>query len=163
DAGRPGAGAPVPAAAVPTKQISPTERYLVAQLLQFPDEAARLELAPDDLADPDLREIFDLLRAGERPGPRFPEHLAATVAALGAIAPDPAGETEALRAIEIAALRLREGNLRRQLSEARATLARAREGDIGGLDAEVALIADELDKLMKTRERQTVLRAEGDA
>ena len=61
--------------------------------------------------------------------------------------------------IEIAALRLRETNVQRRLGEARVQLAHA-EGDVGGLDGEIARLGEELELLMKRRERRTVLRSE---
>jgi DNA primase len=127
------------------------ERYVVAQLLQFPEEAARIELGPEDFTDPDHRAIFELLRAGERPGPRYPAPLAAVAAALGASAPQPADEDQAVRAIEQGSQRLRDRNLRRWIDEKRAARARG-EGDIGGLDAEIDRLTDELTRLMHTRE-----------
>ncbi len=136
------------------------ERYLMAQLVQFPEEAAHLDLDPDELVDPDHRAILELFRAGERPGPRFPDHLAAVVAALGAQAPAPVEEEHAARAIEMAALKVREEHVRRQLGEQRAALARASAsgGDVGGLAHEVARLGEELEHVMRAREPQTVLR-----
>ncbi|MEK7285434.1 MAG: toprim domain-containing protein, partial [Chloroflexota bacterium] len=136
------------------------ERYLMAQLVQFPEEAAHLDLDPDELVDPDHRAILELFRAGERPGPRFPDHLAAVVAALGAQAPAPVEEEHAARAIEMAVLKVREEHVRRQLGEKRSALARASAsgGDVGGLAHEVARLGEELDHAMRAREPQTVLR-----
>jgi len=130
------------------------ERYLMAQLVQFPEEAGRFELDPENLTDPDLRAIFELLRAGERPGPRYPAQLAAVAAALGASAPQPSDEDQAVRAIEMAAQRLRDRNLRQRIEEKRAARARG-DGDIGGLDAEIDRLTDELTRLMHARERDT--------
>ncbi|MGH2377360.1 MAG: DNA primase [Candidatus Limnocylindria bacterium] len=127
------------------------ERYLVSQLLQFPEEAARSELDPDDFTDPDHRAIFDLLRAGERPGPRYPAPLAAVAAALGASSPPPMDEDQAVRAIEQVSQRLRDRNLRRRIEEKRAARARG-DGDIAGLDAEIDRLTDELTRLMHQRD-----------
>ncbi len=128
------------------------ERYLVAQLLQFPEEAARSVLDPDDFTDPDHRAIFELLRAGERPGPRYPAQLAAFAAALGASTPQPVDEDQAARAIEQVSQRLRDRNLRRWIEEKRAARARG-DDDIGGLDAEIDRLTDELTRLMHEREQ----------
>jgi DNA primase len=130
------------------------ERYLVAQLLQFPEEAARSELDPDDFTDPDHRAIFELLRAGERPGPGYPAQLAAVAAALGASTPQPVDEDQAVRGIEQVSQRLRDRNLRRWIGEKRAARARG-DGDIGGLDAEIDRLTDELNSLMHQRDQGT--------
>ena len=143
----------------PAKQTAPAERYLMALLIRFPDEAARTELAPGDLDDPDHRAIFELLKAGKHPTSDLPAHLAAKAAALGASAPEPEGELDVAEAIEIAALALRERNLRRRLKVAQGQLARANGGDAGAVDGEVAQLADELTELMHRRERHTVLHA----
>jgi DNA primase len=144
------------------KQTGPAERYLMALLIRFPEEAARIDLAPSDLDDPDFRAILETLRAGKHPPSDLPAHLAAKVAALGAIAPELEGEGDVVQAIEIAALGLRERNLRRRLKHAQGALARANGGDVGGLDQEVAELADELTELMRRRERHTVLHADAD-
>lgn len=127
----------------------------MAQLLRFPEEAARLDLDPDDVNDPDHRAIFELLRAGERPGPRYPAPLAAVVAALGASAPQPVDEDQAVRAIEMAAGALRVENLRRRMGGIREALARG-TGDVGGLSEELGRVTDELTRRMRTRDRDTV-------
>jgi hypothetical protein len=131
----------------------------MAELAQFPEEAARIDLAPDDLQDPDHRAIFEHLRSGGRPNADLPAHVAATLAALRAVAPEHEVTADVGRAIEITALRLREQNLRRRLGEAKAQLARAADGDVGGQDDEVARVADELERVMRSRESATVLRA----
>jgi DNA primase len=141
------------------KQTPSLERYLMAQLTKFPEEAARLDLDPDDLADPVHRAIFEQLRGGQSTAD-LPAHLAATAATLGANAPetgtgsgaDPGHE------IEIVALRLREGNLRRRLDDVRAAFARA-DGDVGGLDEEVSHLARELEEVQRSLQRSTVLRS----
>ena len=140
------------------KQVPSLERYLMAQLLKFPEEAARADLDPTDLADPDHRAIFEHLRSVGRSTAGLPAHLAATAASLGANAPEPGPGVDPGQEIEILALRLREENLRRRLGEARAGLAR-QDADAGSLDVEVARLASELDELMRTRERQMVLRS----
>jgi hypothetical protein len=127
--------------------------------MRFPEDTARADLAPSDFADPDLRALFELLQAGKRPGSDLPAQQAATVAALGASAPELGEDVDAGQAIEISALHLREQNLRHRLGEVRVKLARA-EGDVGGLDGEVARLGEELDALMKRRERRTVLRSD---
>ena len=144
------------------KQTTSAERYLMAELAQFPEEAARIDLAPDDLQDPDHRAIFEHLRSGGRPNADLPAHLAATMAALRAVAPEHEVTADTGRAIEITALRLREQNLRRRLGEAKAQLSRAADGDVGGQDDEVARVADELERVMRSRESATVLRASDD-
>ena len=141
------------------KQTPSLERYLMAQLTKFPEEAARLDLDPDDLADPVHRAIFEQLRGGQSTAD-LPAHLAATAATLGANAPetgtgsgvDPGHE------IEIVALRLREGNLRRRLDDVRAAFARA-DGDVGGLDEEVSHLARDLEEVQRSLQRSTVLRS----
>ena len=160
--------APEPAARTPTAPAGPVtvdrernlalERYLVAQLLQFPQEAARLDLEPGELHDPDHRAVFEMLRSGERPGPRYPAHLADVIAAIGASAPPPLDEDHAARNIALTALRLREGNLRRRMGEIRAGLARG-SGESGGLMDELALVMDELALVMRAKERDAVPRA----
>lgn len=137
---------------------APLERYLMAQLLRFPEEAARLDLDPTDLVDPDLRAIFELLRSGERPGPRYPARLADVVSALGASTPTPSDEDHAARGIEMAAQRVRAENVRRRIGEVRAELNRG-DGDVGKLLDELAILTDRLTGLMRTREQDTVLRA----
>ncbi|MBI3521981.1 MAG: DNA primase [Chloroflexi bacterium] len=156
-AGRSAPGAPAAPETPKRKQTASTERYLMAELALFPEEAARIDLAPEDLSDPDHRAIFEHLSAG-RPAADLPAHLAATLAALGADAPEHEAATDTGHAIEIVALRLREQNLRRRLGEKRAELARASDDEAGRLSDEIAHLADELDRTMKARDRDTVLR-----
>jgi DNA primase len=146
-------------AAPEKKQTTSLERYLMAQLIKFPEEAARLDLDPADLADPAHRAIFEQLRGGQSTAD-LPAHLAATAATLGANAPEPGTGSEADpgHEIEIVALRLREGNLRRRLDEVRATFARA-DGDVGGLDEEVSRLARDLEEVQRSLQRSTVLRS----
>jgi DNA primase len=151
--------APMSANETPAKQTGPVERYLMALLTRFPEEAARTELAPGDLDDPDNRAMFELLKAGKHPTSDLPAHLAAKAAALGASAPELEGEVDVAEAIEIAALALRERNLRRRMKVAQGQLARANGGDAGAVDGEVAQLANELSELMHRRERHTVLHA----
>src|SRR5439155_1496790 len=87
------------------------------------------DLAPADFVDPDLGALFEHLASGEHSASDLPAHLAAITAALGALAPEPPDEVDAAQAIEIAALKLRERNLRHRLDDTRAQLARA--GDVG--------------------------------
>ena len=143
----------------PAKQTASSERYVMALLTRYPEEIARADLAPTDLVDPDLRALFEHLQAGKRPDSDLPAHLAAFAAALGANAPELDEQTDPGQVIEIAALRLRVENLRRGLQDARESLARA-EGDVGGLDGEIARMGEELQQLMKRRERRTVLHSE---
>ena len=140
------------------KQTTSLERYLMAQLTKFPEEAARLDLDPADLADPDHRAIFEQLRGGQSTAD-LPAHLAATAAILGANAPEPGTGSEADpgHEIEIVALRLREENLRRRFVDVRAALARA-DGDVGGLDEEVGRLARDLEEVQRSLQRSTVLR-----
>ena len=147
-----------PASEAVRKQAPSLERYLMAQLLKYPEEAARADLDPTDLADPDHRAILEHLRSGGHSTAGLPAHLAATAASLGANAPEPGPDVDPGQEIEILALRLREANLRRRLGDARAGLARQDAG-VGDLDVEVARLASELDELMRTRERHTVLRS----
>ncbi|MDP9320560.1 MAG: DNA primase [Chloroflexota bacterium] len=139
------------------KQTTSLERYLMAQLTKFPEEAARLDLDPVDLADPVHRAIFEQLRGG-RSTADLPAHLAATAATLGANAPEPGSGADPGHEIEIVALRLREGNLRRRLDDVRATFARA-DGDVGGLDEEVSRLAHDLEEVQRSLQRSTVLRS----
>ncbi|MDQ2911737.1 MAG: DNA primase [Chloroflexota bacterium] len=141
----------------PAKQTAPIERYLMALLIRFPEEAARTELRPGDLDDPDHRAILDWLKAGKHPTSDLPAHLAAKAAAVGAFAPELEGEVDVAEAIEVAALALRERNLRRRMKTAQGQLARANGGDAGAVDGEVAQLAEELAELMHRRERHTVL------
>lgn len=141
------------------KQTPSFERYVMALLTRYPEEIARADLAPTDLVDPDLRTLFEQLQAGKRPDSELPAQLAALAAALGANAPELDEQTDPGQVIEIAALRLRETNVQRRLGEARVQLAHA-EGDVGGLDGEIARMGEELERLMKRRERRTVLRSE---
>src|SRR5438309_3783700 len=99
----------------PAKQTAPAERYVMALLIRFPEEAARTELAPGDLDDPDHRAMLQWLKAGKHPTSDLPAHLAAKAAALGAAAPELEGEVDVAQAVEIAALGLRERNLRRRM------------------------------------------------
>jgi len=143
-----------------TKQTPVLERYVMALLTQFPEEIARADLAPTDFASPDLRALYEQLQAGKRPTSDLSAQLAAVVAALGASAPELGEGVDPGQAIEIAALRLREQNLRRRFDELRAQLATADGGDVGGLDGEVTRLSEELDALMKRRERRTVLHSD---
>jgi DNA primase len=143
----------------PAKQTAPLERYLMALLIQFPEEAERTELAPGDLDDPDHRAMFEWLKAGKHPISDLPAHLAAKAAAVGAFAPELEGEVDVAQAIEIAALGLRERNVRRRMKTAQGQLARGNGGDVGAVDGEVAQLASELAELMRRRERHTVLHA----
>jgi len=148
-----------PANETPAKQTGPVERYLMALLIRFPEEAPRAELDPGDLDDPDNRAMFELLKAGKHPTSDLPAHLAAKAAALGVSAPELEGEVDVAQAIEIAALALRERNLRRRMKVAQGQLARANGGDAGAVDGQVAELAKELAELMHRRERHTVLHA----
>jgi len=147
-----------PARPQPGEWDQVAERYLMAQLARFPEEAARLDLDPKELQDPDHRAAFELLRAGERPGPRFPAHLAAVMAALGASAPSPSDEGDVTRAIAMAVVGIREKNLRRRMGEVQAALLRGSE-DVGQLMDELTTLGDDLARLMRTRERDTVREA----
>ena len=142
------------------KQTAVQERYVMALLTRFPEEIARVDLDPDDLEDPDLRALLRHLQAGERPTSDLPAHLAATAAALGAVAPELGEEADPGQAIEIAAQRLRVQRLRDRLGETRAKLARAADGDVGTLAVEVDRLARELVAAMGRVERRTVLHGE---
>jgi DNA primase len=141
------------------KQTPSAERYVMALLTRYPEDISRADLAPTDLVDPLLRELHEQLQAGKRPDSDLPAHLAALAAALGANAPELDEQTDPGQVIEIAARNLRVENLRRRLGEARVQLARA-TGDVGGLDGEIARMGEELQQLMKVRERRTVLHSE---
>ncbi|TMB98719.1 MAG: toprim domain-containing protein, partial [Chloroflexi bacterium] len=138
------------------KQTPSRERYVIALLIRYPEEIARADLAPTDLVDPLLRALYEQLQAGKRPDSDLPAQQAALAAALGANAPELDEQTDPGQVIEIAARNLRVENLRRRLGDAREQLARA-EGDVGGLDGEIARMVEDLDQLMKRRERRTVL------
>jgi DNA primase len=139
------------------KQTPVQERYVMALLTRFPEEIARVDLVPDDLADPDLRALLKELQAGKRPSSDLPAHLAATAAALGAAAPELGDETDPRQAIEIAAQRLRVQRLRVRLGETRAKLAQLADGDVTALAAEVGRLATDLEAAMARVERRTVL------
>jgi DNA primase len=143
----------------PAKQTAPAERYLMALLIRFPEEAAGTQLGPGDLDDPDHRAMLEWLKAGKHPTSDLPAHLAAKAAALGALAPELEGEVDVAQAVEIAALGLRERNLRRRMKNAQGQLARANGGDVGAVDGEVAQLANELAEVMHRKERHTVLHA----
>ena len=157
EAARPGAAPPAAKSEV-GEWDQAAERYLMAQLARFPEEAARLDLDPKELQDPDHRAAYELLRAGERPGPRFPAHLAALIAALGASAPSPSDEGDVTKAIAMAVVGIREKNLRRRMKEVQAALLRG-SGDVGQLMDELTTLGDDLARLMRTRERDTVREA----
>jgi DNA primase len=142
------------------KQTPLAERYVMALLTRFPEEIARVDLVADDLESPELRELLNHLRSGKRPFSDLPAHLAATAAALGAVAPELGEEADPGQAIEIAAQRLREQRLRDRLGEARAKLARTRDGDVDALGQEVARLATDLAAVMARVERRTVLQGE---
>ncbi|HET7699452.1 MAG TPA: DNA primase [Candidatus Limnocylindria bacterium] len=150
---------PVPAGRA-GKQTPLQERYVMALLTRFPEEIARVDLEPDDLADPDLRDLLIHLQAGERPSSDLPAHLAAVAAALGASAHEPSDEMDPGQAIEIAAQRLRVQRLRDRLGEARARLARADDKDVTELAVEVERLATDLQTAMARMDRRTVLRAD---
>ena len=153
-------GTDTPGGSPERKQTPSLERYLMAQLTKFPEEAARLDLDPADLADSDHRAIFEQLRGGHSTAD-LPAHLAATAATLGAYAPEPGSGGSGAdpgHEIEIVALRLREGNLRRRLNDVRAMFARA-DGDVGGLDEEVGRLAHDLEEVQRSLQRSTVLRS----
>jgi DNA primase len=141
------------------KQTPSAERYVMALLTRYPEDISRADLAPTDLVDPLLRELYEQLQAGKRPDSDLPTHLAALAAALGANAPELDEQTDPGQVIEIAARNLRVENLRRRLGDARVQLTRAVD-DVGGLDGEIARMAEELQGLMKARERRTVLHSE---
>ncbi len=158
---RPPSELPLPARGEPpvAKQTPSAERYVMALLTRYPEDISRADLAPTDLVDPLLRELHEQLQAGKRPDSDLPTHLAALAAALGANAPELDEQTDPGQVIEIAARNLRVENLRRRLGDARVQLARAVD-DVGGLDGEIARMAEELQGLMKARERRTVLHSE---
>ena len=142
------------------KQTATVERYVMALLTRYPEEAARADLVPEDFADPELRALFEHLRTGKGPITDLPADLAAVGAAVGAAAPEMAADVDPGQAIEIAALHLREQNLRRRLDEVRAELAGHSVDDVGALDAEVMGLMSELNDLMRRRERRTVLQGD---
>ncbi len=142
------------AAAEAGKQRGTPERYVVAQLLRFPDQARRLELSPEDVSDPDLRSLFELVRSGERPD-RYPEALAALRAELLTEVVEPASVDELVTALEQAALRVRERRLRRRLEEARAALAR--EPHHAGLVTTIADLVGDLARVTAALDRHTSL------
>ncbi len=129
----------------------------MALLTRFPEEIARVDLEPTDLADPDLRALLSHLQAGKRPSSDLPAHLAPVVAALSAYAQELGEEADPGQAIEIAAQRLRVQRLRDRLGEKRAALARADDGNVAELAVEVEQLANELVAAMARVERRTVL------
>jgi DNA primase len=136
------------------KQRATPERYVVAQLLRFPDQARRLELSPEDVGDPDLRTLFELVRRGERPE-RYPEAMAALRAELLTEVEEPASVDDVVTAVEQAALRVRERHLRRRLEEARAGLAR--EPRDVRLAATIADLVGDLARVTESLDRHTNL------
>jgi hypothetical protein len=142
------------------KQTPLQERYVMALLVRFPEEIARVDLEPSDLVDPDLRALLTHLQAGDRSLSDLPAQLAATVAALSASAQGPGEEADPGQAIEIAAQRLRVQRLRDRLEHVRAELARVGDGDVGKLALEVEQLAIELVTAMARVEHRTVLRGE---
>lgn len=139
------------------KQTPLQERYVMALLVRFPEEIARVDLEPGDLVDPDLRALLTHLQAGDRSPSDLPAHLAAVAAALGASAQGPGEEADPGQAIEIAAQRLRVQRLRDRLEQVRAEFARARDGETGTLAVEVERLATKLVTAMARVERRTVL------
>jgi DNA primase len=139
------------------KQTPVQERYVMALLTRYPEEIARADLVASDLVTPELRELLKFLQSGQRPTSDLPAHLAATAAALGAIAPELGEEADPGQVIEIAARRLRVQTLRDHLGEARAKLAQATGGDASALATEVERLGGELDLAMARVERRTVL------
>lgn len=132
------------------KRKGSPERYVVAQLIRFPDQARRLELSPEDVSDPDLRSLFEAILRGERPE-RYPEALSSLRAELLSEVSEPASVDELVTAVEQAALRVREQRLRDRLEEARAGLSRE-PGDtalgttVADLMGELARVTDALDR-----------------
>ena len=139
------------------KQTPLQERYVMALLVRFPEEIARVDLEPDDLVDPDLRALLTHLQTGDRSLSDLPAQLAATAAALSASAQGPGEEADPGQAIEIAAQRLRVQRLRDRLEHVRAELARVGDGDVGELALEVQQLATELVTAMARVQRRTVL------
>ena len=139
------------------KQTPLQERYVMALLVRFPEEIARVDLEPDDLVDPDLRALLTHLQTGDRSPSDLPAHLAAIAAALSASAQGPGEEADPGQAIEIAAQRLRVQRLRDRLEHVRAELARVGNGDVGKLALEVEQLATELVTAMARMQRRTVL------
>jgi DNA primase len=141
--------------ASPEKQRAFPERYVIAQLLRYPDHARHVDLSADDFSQPDLGSLFAALARGE-PLDRMPAPLRPLAVELRAQADETGSVEDQLRAIELAALRVRERRLRQRLDQARARLARA-EGDAGALGAEIDGLAVALERVMQARERHTVL------
>ena len=129
----------------------------MALLTRYPEEIARLDLVPDDLESPELRDLLSYLQSGNGSLSEPPAHLAATVAALGASAPELGEETDPGQVIEIAARMLRVQTLRHRLGTARAALARADGGDVGALAEQVERLGAEFNSAQRTLERRTVL------
>ena len=136
------------------KRRATPERYVVAQLLRFPDQARRLELSPEDVSDPDLRSLFELIRRGER-AERYPEALAPLRAELLSEVEEPASAEELVTAVEQAALRVRERRLRRRLEEARAALSRE-PGNVT-LAATITELVGDLARVTESLDRHTSL------
>src|SRR2546430_11317657 len=97
--------------------------------------------------------MLERLKAGKHPTSDLPAHLAAKAAALGASAPELEGEEDVAQAVEIAALGLRERNVRRRMKNAQGQLARANGGDVGGGGGGGAQLGNEVADLMHTRGR----------
>lgn len=142
------------------KQTPLQERYVMALLTRFPEEIARVDLVPDDLETPELRDLLKHLQSGDRPLSDLPAHLAATAAALGAFAPELGEESDPGQVIDYAARRLRVQTLRDRLGEARARLARATDREASDLSEEVERLGAEFDAAQKRLDRRTVLQGE---
>ncbi|HEX9140958.1 MAG TPA: hypothetical protein VF833_01925, partial [Gaiellaceae bacterium] len=142
------------------KQTPLQERYVMALLTRFPEEIARVDLVPDDLETPELRDLLKHLQSGDRPLSDLPAHLAATAAALGAFAPELGEESDPGQVIDYAARRLRVQTLRDRLGEARARLARATDREASDLSEVVERLGAEFDAAQKRLDRRTVLQGE---
>jgi DNA primase len=142
-------------AAAPEKQRAFPERYVIAQLFRYPDHARHVDLSADDFSQPDLGALFGALARGVSPD-QLPAPLRPLAEELRTEADEAGSVEEQLRAIELAALRVRERRLRQRLDHARARLARA-EGDAAALATEIDELAVALEGVMQAREHHTVL------
>lgn len=130
------------------------ERYLVAQLVRFPEQARRIDLSAEDFNDPSLSAVFVELARGGR-AEALPEPLRALAGDLTVEVAEPASAEELVTALGQAALRVREQSLRRGLEEAEAALKR--DGGNADLERRIERLASDLGLVLAARQQHTVL------
>lgn len=152
--GSPTIGQPAAAPEPAGKERASAERYLVAQLVRFPEQARHLELSAADFSDPSLRALFERLLAGERRD-QLAEPLRLAAVELLADVPEPASAEDLVTALGQAALRVRAQSLKRLLQEAEMTYRRSEsDADLAGV---VDRLTGELAGVMAAQQQHTVL------